>query len=76
MKRDTLALALGIRKHLNEGDQRLCMPVVYTDSVFNSRLTPYYLKLDVGAKGNTAQEARDAGKYFAEAMAKLLKSGE
>lgn len=73
LPRDTLALALGIRRKLNEEGKRLCMPVVYTDSRFNSDMVQYYIKLDVGSMGNTSDEARAAGRYFAETMAALLK---
>ena len=70
---DTLALALGLRKKLNFGDRRLCMPVVYTNSSYNASLSPYYLKIDVGSLGNDANEAIEAGELFAEAFADLLK---
>ena len=71
--RDTLSLALCMRKKLNKDGKKLCMPVIYTDSPYNSNLTPYYLKVDVGSEGNTAEEAREAAVLFAEAMAELLK---
>ncbi len=72
-EKDTLALALSVRRELNKDGKRLCLPVVYTDSRFNSDLVPYYIKLDVGAKGNTTEEALAAGEYFAEVFADLLK---
>ena len=49
------------------------MPVAFTDSEYNSWLSPYYLKLDVGAAGNSCEEALAAGEYFANALVGLLK---
>ena len=73
LTRDSLALAMLLRSKLNRGDRRLCLPVVFTDSEYNSTATPYYLKLDVGAVGNSTQEAIAAGELFAEALIELLK---
>lgn len=73
MARDTLALALSIRQRLNSNDKRLCLPVVYTDSAYNSGLVPYYLKVDVGSMGNSRKEAEAVGIQFAEVVADLLK---
>ena len=71
--RDSLALALSLRRMLNENDQRLCMPVIFTSSAFNADLSSYYLKLDVGSVGNNAAEAISSAEKLAEAMAKILK---
>jgi stage II sporulation protein P len=73
LTRDSLALAMLLRSKLNRGDRRLCLPVVFTDSEYNSTATPYYLKLDVGAVGNSTQEAIAGGELFAEALIELLK---
>ncbi len=71
--RDSLALALSLRRSLNENGRRLCMPVVFTDSLYNADLSPYYLKIDVGSVGNNAAEAVGSAEKLAEAIAKTLK---
>ena len=73
LTRDSLALAMHMRSRLNREGQRICMPVVYTDSEYNSWMSAYYLKIDVGAKGNLAEEAFAAGDLLSEALTKLLK---
>lgn len=71
--RDTLALAMSLRRELNRDGSRLCMPTVFTDNEYNSTLAAYYLKVDVGTLGNLADEALSAGESFAKALAEILK---
>lgn len=71
--KDTLALALSLRKELNSDGQRLCMPIVFTNSSYNAPMSPYYLKVDVGSLGNDASEALAAGEILAEMFADILK---
>ncbi len=71
--RDNLALALALRQKLNSNNQRLCMPIVYTNSSYNAPLSQYYLKIDVGSLGNDAAEALAAAEIFAETFADVLK---
>ncbi len=73
LERDTLALALCLRRELNREGKRLCMPVVFTDSELNAEAVPYYLKVDVGSWGNEVSEALAAGDLFAETLAGMLK---
>lgn len=72
-EQDNLSLALALRRELNLGGKALCMPIVYTDAVLNAGLTPYYVRVDVGSSGNVIKEALDAGKFFADAFADILK---
>ena len=73
LERDTLSLALCLRRELNGGGKRLCLPVVFTDSRFNADMTPYYLKVDIGSWGNESSEALAAGEFFAEVLSDLLR---
>ncbi len=73
LERDTLSLALCLRRKLNGEGRRLCMPVVFTDSELNAEATPYYLKVDVGSWGNEVSEALAAGEIFAETLAEILR---
>ena len=70
---DTLALSLAMRRMLNKDGKAICMPVVYTDVALNVGIVPYYIRVDVGSSGNLTSEALEAGKYFAEAFADVLK---
>ena len=70
---ENLSLALALRKELNSGDRRLCLPVVFTDVKLNAKSAPRYLKIDVGASGNSTAEAVKAGEYLARALAEILK---
>lgn len=70
---DCLTLALCLRRELNDGDGRLCMPVVVTDSALNAGLGTYYLKIDVGSQGNLTGEAVASGELLAEALAEVIK---
>lgn len=74
LPRNNLILALSLRQKLNMNERRLCMPVVLTGGKMNSDLSRYYLKLDVGGMGNSVSEAKTAGKYFAIALAEILRT--
>ena len=70
---EDLALALCLRRELNRGERGLCMPVVLSGAETVGNASAYYLKLEVGGRGNTAEEAQEAGVHFAYALASLLK---
>ncbi|MBQ8409623.1 MAG: stage II sporulation protein P [Clostridia bacterium] len=72
--RDNIALALSLRRELNREGARICMPVVLSDSTLNGHLSTYYLKIDVGSRGNTTQQALLAGEYLAKTLAELMKT--
>lgn len=71
--RDTLAMALELRRDLNKDGARVCLPVVFTDSEYNAMSAPYYLKVDIGSIGNRSDEAVEAGRLFADTLAEILK---
>ena len=71
--RENLSLALSVREKMNENGGKICAPVVLTDTNYNSGLSKYYMKIDVGAYGNTFAEAKKAGEIFAEALALTVK---
>lgn len=71
--KDTLALAMSLRRELNRDGARVCMPTVLTDSEYNAGLVPYYLKLDLGASGNSSSEAMAAAELVTDAIAEVLK---
>jgi stage II sporulation protein P len=70
---EDLTVALCLRRELNSYGKRLCMPVVITDGNFSGEITWHYLKVDIGGAGNNFSESERAGRYFAEALAEILK---
>lgn len=71
--RDDMSLALSLRRELNRNGANLCMPVTLSDSAYNSGLSLYYVKVDVGGKANSSSEALLATSSFAEAIEDVLK---
>lgn len=72
LSKGALSLALCLRRELNADGARICMPIVLTDSEYNAASALYYLKLDVGALGNSSEEALAAAVRFAEAFAGIV----
>ena len=69
---ENMSLALSLRRRLNEGETRLCLPPVLSSSRYNSDLAPYYLMVDIGAKGNTLNEALLAAERLARAIGEAI----
>ena len=72
LREDNMVLALKLRDNLNINSRRLCAPIILTANQYNSSLSRYYLRVSIGAVGNTTAEAIEAGEYFAEAFAKAV----
>lgn len=70
--RENLALAVQVQHRLNERWPTFARPIVLRSSRFNQQLSPGSLLVEVGAHGNTLQEALSAGRLFAQAMAEVL----
>ena len=69
-----LALALQLRKQLNEVYGNLCRPPYLKSSTYNQELAPYSLLLEVGACGNSLQEAKRSALAVAGELAKLIEN--
>jgi len=63
-----LALALQLRERLNTKCERLCRPVYLRSSTYNQELAPYSLLLEIGASGNSLEEALRSVRFIAEAL--------
>ncbi len=72
---EDLSLCLALRKSLNRDGGRVCMPVVISPSLPNGDLSRYYVMADIGACGNTVEEAMAAGKRLGVALADVLIGG-
>ncbi len=69
---EDLSLALSLRERLNKDGARLCMPTVITPSRYNSDLSEFYIMADIGALGNSVDEAKAAAVRLADVMCKVI----
>lgn len=67
-----LSLSLALRKSLNMRGERVCMPVVISPSLPNGDMSRYYLMVEIGAEGNTVNEAIAAANRLGRALADVL----
>ena len=70
---NNLALALKLREALNKKYGNLCRPAYLRSSTYNQELSPFSLLLEVGACGNSLEEAKNAAKLAAEELIPLVK---
>lgn len=71
-----LALALQLRKKLNTEHGNLCRPPYLKASTYNQELAPYSLLLEMGACGNSVEEAKRSAVAVASALGELLEKME
>lgn len=67
-----LALSLQFREYLNDKYENLCRPSYLKSSTYNQEIAPYSMLLEIGAAGNSLDEAINAAKLSAEAVAMLV----
>ena len=67
-----LALALQIRKKLNEKYTDICRPVYLKASTYNQEFAPYSLLLEIGSSGNSIEEAFVACDAAADAIYSVI----
>lgn len=67
-----LSLALKLRQELNAQSERLCRPVYLKSSTYNQEIAPYSLLLEIGAIGNSLEEATRAAEQVAESLSKII----
>ena len=67
-----LALALKLRESLNKECADLCRPPYLKSSTYNQELAPYSLLIEVGAGGNSLEEAVRAMPILADSLRELL----
>ena len=70
---NNLALALKLRDALNKKYGNLCRPTYLRSSTYNQELAPFSLLLEVGACGNSLEEAKKAAALAAEELVPLIK---
>ena len=67
-----LAIALQIRKYLNDEYENLCRPPHLKSSTYNQELTDSSILLEIGACGNSIEEAYVSAKAVAKAISEIL----
>lgn len=70
---NNLALALKLRDALNKKYENLCRPSYLRASTYNQELAPFSLLLEVGASGNSLEEAQRAASLVAVELIPLIK---
>lgn len=66
-----LALALKLRRQLNQECEGLCRPSHLKSATYNQELSPYSLLLEMGASGNSLEEALRSAYVVAKGIAEL-----
>lgn len=70
---NNLALSLKLRDALNNKYQSLCRPSYLRASTYNQELAPFSLLLEIGASGNSLEEAQRAASLVAVELIPLIK---
>ncbi len=68
-----LALALQLRKELNDEYDNICRPAYLKSSTYNQELSKYSLLLEIGSSGNSLEEALVSAEKIADAIISLSK---
>ncbi len=69
---NNLSLALKIRKELNGEYENLCRPPFLKGHTYNQEIAPYSLLLEIGAEGNSLEEALLAAELTGKSLAKII----
>ena len=67
-----LAIALQLRKYLNDEYENLCRPPYLKSSTYNQELAYTSILLEIGACGNSIEEAYVSAKAVAKAISEIL----
>lgn len=69
---NNLSLALKLRERLNGECENICRPVFLKANTYNQELAPYSLLVEVGAEGNSLEEAQRSTELLAKAIVSLF----
>ncbi len=70
---NNLSLALKLRESLNEKCENICRPVFLKSHTYNQEIAPFSLLIEVGADGNSMQEAQRSAELLAESLCIIIK---
>ncbi len=68
------ALALSLRRMLNQSCDGIARPVYLRRSSFNQELAPYSLLLEIGTGANSLDEAKRTAQRVGDALAEIIRS--
>ena len=71
--RENLKLAIKLQQRLNEIYPGITKPIILSDKRYNQHFTKGSIIVEMGADGNTINEAVAASKYLAQAISDVLK---
>ena len=71
---ENLRLAVAIQEQALSGYPTLMRPILLRNSRYNQHATTGSLLVEVGAAGNSPEEAAVAGRIFAEQMVEVLQT--
>ena len=69
-----LALAQEFRRILNAKSKDLCRPTCLRPSAYNQQYSAYSMLIEVGAAGNSIDEAKLAAEYIGEVLTDIIKA--
>ena len=69
---ENLALAVAVTEHVQRDHPTAMRPIILRNSRYNQHLTAGSLLLEVGAAGNSLDEALHAGRIFAASLAETI----
>jgi len=71
--RDNLKLAVKLQQKLNEEAPGLARPIYISNNRYNQHMADGALIIEIGADGNTIDEALESTKYVAKAISEVIK---
>lgn len=69
---ENLRLAVAVQQHLTDSSPTLMRPITVRNSDYNEYFTPGSLLVEVGAAGNSLEEALTAAQRFATGLAEVI----
>jgi len=71
--KDNLKLAVKLQQKLNEEAPGLARPIYISNNRYNQHMADGALIIEIGADGNTIEEALESTKYVAKAISEVIK---
>ncbi len=70
---NNLSLALKLREKLNAECENICRPTNLKSSTYNQELSKFSLLIEVGASGNSLEEAQRSARLLSQKLCELMK---
>ena len=69
---NNLSLALKLRESLNAECENICRPVFLKSHTYNQEIAPYSLLIEIGASGNSIEEAQRSANLIGKKLCELI----